>query len=294
MKSKVFYRGKMRQSSKLSKLLVCIMLLFGIVLFVASFAPAILRDGNSPEASILCLLGVLVLAGGAALLLRSGSIKRGAIALSSSSVGGNAAPTPRVVEQGSAAIRKPKRNYRPSLSQLARLGAAVLLLWALDRHPYGYYTLLRWIVCAVSGYAVLESVEMERRRWAITFVILALLFNPLIPVRLDRGTWGGVDVAAALILTASVFLIPKEEICRSINEGQQRKKLGCLRRAWRAITEGDQYEAQALDWAAWSDRRALESAQKCSKWESFLIFLVFIAVALALTFLQEWIHPDPE
>ena len=33
---------------------------------------------------------------------------------------------------------------------IARIIAIGLLVWALDKHSYGYYKLLRFIVCAVS------------------------------------------------------------------------------------------------------------------------------------------------
>ena len=32
----------------------------------------------------------------------------------------------------------------------ARIIAAILLFYALDKHPYDYYTLLRFVVCGVT------------------------------------------------------------------------------------------------------------------------------------------------
>ncbi|MCR4418181.1 MAG: hypothetical protein NUV92_10625 [Ignavibacteria bacterium] len=32
--------------------------------------------------------------------------------------------------------------------------AVILLFWSLDRHPYSYYTLLRFVVFGVSVYSV--------------------------------------------------------------------------------------------------------------------------------------------
>jgi len=87
---------------------------------------------------------------------------------------------------------------------IARLATAALLFWALARHPYGYYTILRWVTCGVSAYAVLRAIEISRTGWAWALAILAIVFNPIVPVHLDRRTWAPVDVAAAIILLATI------------------------------------------------------------------------------------------
>jgi hypothetical protein len=90
---------------------------------------------------------------------------------------------------------------------LARLVAAGLLLWALDSHSYSYYVLLRWIVCGVAAYGVYLSVRMSRTGWAWVLGILALVFNPIRPVHLDRTTWAAVDIGSAALLISSIFLL---------------------------------------------------------------------------------------
>ena len=69
---------------------------------------------------------------------------------------------------------------------IARTIAAILLLWALDRHPYSYYTILRFVVCGVTGYGVYFAAQLEKNGWAWAFGIIALLFNPIIPIHLAR------------------------------------------------------------------------------------------------------------
>lgn len=91
---------------------------------------------------------------------------------------------------------------------LARIVAALMLFWALDRHPYGYYILLRWVVCAVSAYTALLLSEADKKGWAWCFGIIAVLFNPLIPVHLNRALWALIDIGAAIAFLAS-FSIPK-------------------------------------------------------------------------------------
>ena len=102
--------------------------------------------------------------------------------------------------------------YKLKWSAAARICAGVLLLWALARHPYGYYKLLRWVVCGVSAYSVLEAVELKKEGWAITFGIMALMFNPFIPVQLGRATWGLVDFGAAVLFAVPLLAVRRKEL----------------------------------------------------------------------------------
>jgi Family of unknown function (DUF6804) len=48
---------------------------------------------------------------------------------------------------------------------------------------------------------------MKRLAWAWIFGILAALFNPLVPIYLQRATWQIIDSAAiGVIVTAAIFL----------------------------------------------------------------------------------------
>ena len=94
-----------------------------------------------------------------------------------------------------------------SFSVIARVVASALLFWALSRHPYGYYTLLRWVVCAVAAYSAYLSTTVNRIPWAWVFGLVALLFNPLVPARIDRATWAYIDVAVGILFLASVFFV---------------------------------------------------------------------------------------
>jgi hypothetical protein len=92
---------------------------------------------------------------------------------------------------------------------IARIIAAILLFWALDRHPYGYYTLLRFVVCGVTAYGVYYALELQKNGWAWAFGIIAVLFNPLIPIHLKRDIWAIIDLAVAILLLLSIFLLRK-------------------------------------------------------------------------------------
>jgi hypothetical protein len=84
----------------------------------------------------------------------------------------------------------------PPASVMLWLAPAALLLVALLPLPYGFYTLLRLVV---SGCAAALAVIAFRRvdSTALLYGAIAILFNPIIPVHLDRSTWTVLDVMAA-------------------------------------------------------------------------------------------------
>lgn len=82
----------------------------------------------------------------------------------------------------------------------------MLLLVALGQHPYGYYTFLRWAV-TVAAVVVAWVAWDSFAQWATwPFVGIAILFNPLAPVYLDRATWQPIDIVCALAFAASLAL----------------------------------------------------------------------------------------
>jgi len=94
---------------------------------------------------------------------------------------------------------------------IARIITVILLFWALDRHPYGYYKLLRFVVCSVTVYGTYFSAKLEKIGWVWTFGIIAILFNPLIPIYLGKGTWQIIDLAVGILLLISIFVLRKSQ-----------------------------------------------------------------------------------
>ncbi len=98
---------------------------------------------------------------------------------------------------------------RMTLSVIARIAASALLFWAVGKHRYGFYQLVRFLVMGTAAYSAVVACEVlssrARRAWVWCFVGCAVLFNPFIPIHLDRETWAGVDVAVGLIFLLSLF-----------------------------------------------------------------------------------------
>jgi hypothetical protein len=101
--------------------------------------------------------------------------------------------------------------------KILRIIAAILLFWALDRHPYSYYTFLRFVVCGVAGYGAFISIKLDKNVWAWIFGITAVLFNPILPIHLNRDLWAIIDVAVALVLIVSLFVLNRPKIAESDN-----------------------------------------------------------------------------
>ncbi len=87
---------------------------------------------------------------------------------------------------------------------IAKLIAAAMLFAALGRQPYDYYTLLRWVACGVAAFTAFQAVEIKKTGWLWVFVIVAVVLNPIAPLRLKRETWAYVDVAAAVLILLSI------------------------------------------------------------------------------------------
>ncbi len=89
-----------------------------------------------------------------------------------------------------------------------RLIAVAMLFWALGRHAYGYYVVLRWVVCGAGIATAILASGLKKTGWLWIFVSVAVLFNPILPVHLNRDTWTLLDVAAAILILASVVAVP--------------------------------------------------------------------------------------
>jgi len=87
----------------------------------------------------------------------------------------------------------------------------ILLLICLANLPYGYYQLVRFL--AMLGFGILAYQENQHGRLnvAITYLILAFLFQPIIKIALGRYLWNVVDVIVAIGLMFSMYIKPKHK-----------------------------------------------------------------------------------
>ena len=94
------------------------------------------------------------------------------------------------------------------LLYIAWIIATVMLVFAAaEKQPDSFYTLLRWICCAVFAYSAVISFQMKRLLWLWIFAVLAVLFNPIFLSLRDRSLWIVADwfSIGAMVIAAFVF-----------------------------------------------------------------------------------------
>ena len=80
-----------------------------------------------------------------------------------------------------------------------------MLLIALNPdNPYSYYTVIRFVCCGCFIYLAILAFEQKFARWQHTFGVLAIIYNPLIRIHLDRNFWSVVNIGTIFIALASI------------------------------------------------------------------------------------------
>jgi hypothetical protein len=85
----------------------------------------------------------------------------------------------------------------------------LLFLGILNIWPYDYYVVLRWVVCAVAIISAVGFSHSKLTGWVLTFSALAILFNPLFPVYMNKSSWVGVDLISAIVFFLSAYATNK-------------------------------------------------------------------------------------
>lgn len=90
--------------------------------------------------------------------------------------------------------------------------AALLLLVGVSSMPYGYYTFLRLFTTVIAVANIYFAYENKSYIAVLMGVSIAILFNPLIPVYLQKETWVILDLTAAVLLIVNIFLIKSARV----------------------------------------------------------------------------------
>ena len=76
------------------------------------------------------------------------------------------------------------------------LGVAVIVAMS-PALPYGYYTVMRWVVCALAIWLALSARQAGQESWTWAWVVIAGIYNPIVPVHADRNVWVFVNLLTA-------------------------------------------------------------------------------------------------
>jgi len=90
------------------------------------------------------------------------------------------------------------------------IAAVFLFLALINGWPYGFFTLLRFVVFAISAYVAWMSYEAKKEKWVWILGFLAVLFNPFIVIHLNREIWSIIDLIVGVFMIVSVFVLKLE------------------------------------------------------------------------------------
>ena len=98
-------------------------------------------------------------------------------------------------------------NRFPWTVQL-RFAVIALLLWALaPTNPYGYYIILRWVLCPIFVYLALAAHEGHQANWVLLFAVTAGIYNPIVRLGLGRPLWSMVNLATIVVVILSLVMM---------------------------------------------------------------------------------------
>lgn len=84
-----------------------------------------------------------------------------------------------------------------------------MLCLALLPLPYGYYMLLRLVACVGFAWVAFSHFRSGAMGWATATGVLALLYNPLLPVYLTRELWILINIGSAAAMVGAIVALDK-------------------------------------------------------------------------------------
>ena len=81
----------------------------------------------------------------------------------------------------------------------------VLLLLCMGDLPIGYYTFVRIIITIGAVCIIVNEPVKDLNFWRVAFGLIAIVFNPIIPVYLhDKGAWMMIDIIAMILFIIQI------------------------------------------------------------------------------------------
>ena len=90
-------------------------------------------------------------------------------------------------------------------STIIKIMSIILLLLAIFSMPYWYYQLLKIIMFVSFSYLSFIEFRKKVQLFPFIFLLLAIIFLPLLNLKLGRTGWNIVDIFAALTLIYSIL-----------------------------------------------------------------------------------------
>lgn len=74
-----------------------------------------------------------------------------------------------------------------------------------------YYILLRFVVCATTIYLAFQAKRLNKNSWMWVMLAIAILFNPVLSLRLDKVNFVLLNLITVCLLIASLVKIKDEK-----------------------------------------------------------------------------------
>lgn len=78
-------------------------------------------------------------------------------------------------------------------------------------NPYGYYVLLRWVVCGTFAFLAFQAFEQDKTEWVWILGITAAVYNPFFQMHFGREIWSVLNIATIGVALASILKLKSEE-----------------------------------------------------------------------------------
>ena len=91
-------------------------------------------------------------------------------------------------------------NSKTALTVGCVIAAIFAFVAAAGGHPYSFYTTTRWVIFAVCCWGAFQNIENPKKWILIGFIVIGVVFNPLIPFHFKRNVWQIIDIVSATFL----------------------------------------------------------------------------------------------
>lgn len=111
------------------------------------------------------------------------------------------------------------------MNRLYFLVPAAMSVLAVLHLPYGYYQLLRLVVVSCAGLIAWGGWQRRSHIYVIAFGMLALIYNPIFPLRFERELWAWINIGTAIEFIGAMFLLERSERQRGKNNGPTAREI---------------------------------------------------------------------
>jgi hypothetical protein len=89
-------------------------------------------------------------------------------------------------------------------NKVATLIGIIMLIIALFPNPYIYYEVQRFYICGLTAYLAIQHYQKINFKFIFIFGLIAIIFNPIIPIYLNKEIWSIIDIITIILLIFSL------------------------------------------------------------------------------------------